>query len=78
MILLYLIVSFVAQKAVQFVFGALLGLMFGGGGAVSLAGVLTSILVGVVATAFTVLAAAFTTRLYLALRDARESIVEAR
>jgi hypothetical protein len=77
-ILLYLIVSVVSQKAAQFVFGALLGLMFGGEGAVSLPVVLTSILVGVVATAFTVLAAAFTAKLYRALRDARESIVEAR
>jgi hypothetical protein len=77
-ILLYLTVSIVSQKAAQFVFGALLGLMFGGEGAVSLPAVLTSILVGVVATAFTVLAAAFTAKLYRALRDARESIVEAR
>jgi multisubunit Na+/H+ antiporter MnhC subunit len=77
-VLLYVTVSFVSQKAAQFVFGALLGLMFGGDGPVSLAAVLTSILVGVVATAFTVLSAAFTAKLYRALRDARESIVEAR
>lgn len=77
-ILLYLIVSAVSQKAAQFVFGAVFGLMFGGEGAVSLPAVLTSILVAVVATAFTVLAAAFVTKLYCALRDARESIVEAR
>lgn len=77
-LLLYLTVSIVSQKAAQFVFGALLGLLFDGEGPVSLPAVLTSILVGVVATAFTVLAAAFTARLYRALRDARESIVEAR
>ncbi len=77
-ILLYMVVSFVSQKAAQFIFGTAFGLMFGRGGAVSLSAVLTSILVGVVATAFAVLVAAFTARLYRALRDARESIVEAR
>ncbi len=77
-VLLYFIVAFVAQKATQFVFGAILGLLFGNESAVSLATILTSILVGVVATGFTVLATAFCTKLYLALRDARESIVNAR
>jgi hypothetical protein len=77
-LLLYIIVIFVAQMATQFVFGAIFGLLFGGDGAVSLATILTSIMVGVVATAFTILTTAFVTRLYMALRDARESIVEAR
>lgn len=77
-VLLYLIVAFVASKATQFVFGAIFNLLFGGEGTVSLATILTSILVGVVATGFSVLAAAFCTKLYLALRDARESIVNAR
>ncbi len=77
-LLLYFIVMFVAQVATKFVFGAIFGLLFGGDGAVSLATILTSIMVGVVATTFTILATAFVTRLYMALRDARESIVEAR
>jgi ABC-type spermidine/putrescine transport system permease subunit II len=76
--LLYIIVSFVSQKAAQFVFGTVFGLVFGSDGTVSLSAVLTSILVAVVASAFSVLAAAFTAKLYRALRDARESIVEAR
>ncbi|HSI18308.1 MAG TPA: hypothetical protein VK980_11095 [Sphingomonas sp.] len=77
-VLLYVIVAFVAEKATQFVFGTILGLLFSNEGRVSLATILTSILVGVVATGFTVLAAAFCAKLYLALRDARESIVNAR
>ncbi|MDB5709500.1 MAG: hypothetical protein JWL96_1570 [Sphingomonas bacterium] len=77
-VLLYVIVAFVAEKATQFVFGTILGLLFGNESPVSLATILTSILVGVVATGFTVLAAAFCAKLYLALRDARESIVNAR
>lgn len=77
-VLLYAIVAFVAEKATQFVFGTILGLLFGDERAVSLATILTSILVGAVATGFTVLATAFCAKLYLALRDARESIVNAR
>jgi hypothetical protein len=77
-VVLYLIVAFVAAKATQFVFGTIFNLLFGGDSAVSLATILTSILVGVVTTGFTVLAAAFCTNLYLALRDARESIVNSR
>ena len=77
-VLLYVIVAFVAEKATQFVFGTIFGLLFGDESPVSLATILTSILVGVVATGFTVLAAAFCAKLYLALRDARESIVNAR
>ncbi len=76
--LLYVIVSSVAQKATQFVFGTIFSFLFGNNGPMSLAEVLTSIVVGVVATAFAVLAAAFTAKLYRALRDARASIVEAR
>jgi hypothetical protein len=78
LVILYIIVFFVATKATQYVFGAVLSLMFGSEGTVSLATILTSILVGVVDTGFTVLAMAFVTKLYLALRDARESIVNAR
>jgi hypothetical protein len=78
LVILYIIVFFVATMATRFVFGALLSLLFGGDSTMSLATILTSILVGVVDTGFTVLAMAFVTKLYLALRDARESIVNAR
>lgn len=75
-LILYLIVSLVAQMATRFAFGALFSLAFGDSG--SLATIFTSIVVSVVSTAFTLLSTAFVTKLYLALRDARESIVEAR
>jgi hypothetical protein len=77
-VILYFIVSQVAQKATQFVFGSILGLVAGGEGQVTVATVLTSILVAAVTTAFAVLASAFVAKLYLAVRDAREAIVEAR
>lgn len=71
-LVLYVIVTEVAQLAARFVFGSLFRLAFGDDGTVSLASVLTAIVVGVVATVFAVLAAAFTARLYLAVREARE------
>lgn len=75
-LILYLIVSLVAQMATRFAFGALFNIAFGDSG--SLATIFTSIVVSVVSTAFTLLSTGFVTKLYLALRDARESIVEAR
>lgn len=75
-IILYGIVSIVSFLAAKLVFGSILGLIAGGDGPVTVATVLTAILVSVVLTAFSVLAAAFTGKLYLAARDAREAIVE--
>lgn len=75
-LILYGIVSVVSFLAAKLVFGSILGLIAGGDGPVTVATVLTSILVSVVLTAFSVLAAAFTGKLYLAARDAREAIVE--
>jgi hypothetical protein len=72
LVLLYLIVSAVSALATKLVFGSVLRLVFGDTGPLSLAAVLTSVLVAVVSTIFTVLAAAFTAKLYLAVRDARE------
>lgn len=76
-IILFAIVAIVAVLAAQTVFGSILQLIAGGEGDVSVATVLTSILVGAVTTGFTVLATAFTAKLYLAVRDAREAIVNA-
>ncbi|MEN2788750.1 hypothetical protein ABC974_03860 [Sphingomonas oligophenolica] len=75
-ILLYLIIWSVSVLAAKFVFGAVFGMIAGGDGPVTLGSVLASILESVVLTAFAVLAAAFTAKLYLAVRDAREAIVD--
>lgn len=66
--ILYLLVSWVSQLAARTVFGSIFALVAGGGGeGVTLAGVLTSIVVGAVETAFLVIASAFIAKLYLAL-----------
>ena len=75
-LILYVIVVSVSLLAAEFVFGSLLGLIAGGDRPVTVATVLTAILVSVVATGFSVLATAFTAKLYLAVRDARRAIVE--
>jgi hypothetical protein len=75
-LILYFIVSQVSGLATKLVFGAVFGLIAGGNGPGSVSMVLTSVLVAAVSTAFAVLAAAFTAKLYLAIRDAREAIVE--
>ena len=74
--ILYVIVFAVCYLAAKFVFGSIFAMFAGGDGPVTIGSVLTSILVSVVTTAFTVLAAAFTAKLYLAVRDAREAIVD--
>lgn len=76
-ILLYLIVSQVAGLAARMVAGAVFGLLLANDGPVSLAAILTSTVVAVVSTIFSVLAVAFLAKLYLATRDARATIVEA-
>lgn len=75
-ILLYLIVSQVAAFAGQTVFGSLLRLAFGGEGGATVASVLTAIIVAAISTLFSLLAIAFTARLYLAARDARDPVVD--
>ncbi|MDQ2878007.1 MAG: hypothetical protein M3R41_02870 [Pseudomonadota bacterium] len=77
-LILYVIVSSVASMAARFVFGSIFALVFVGQGAFSLAAILTAIVVAMVSTIFSVLAAAFTGKLYLAVRDAREAIVDPR
>jgi len=65
------IVSFVAGLAAKTVFGSVLRLIFGDNGPWSVGGVLTALLVGAVATLFTIIGTAFSGKLYLAAR-ARE------
>ncbi|QNQ08021.1 hypothetical protein H3Z74_14680 [Sphingomonas alpina] len=74
--ILFGVVAGVAIIAAQLVFGSILRLAMGGEGDISVATVLTSVLVGAVTTAFIVLYSAFTAKLYLAVRDRREAIVE--
>ena len=67
-ILLFALVSWVSILAAKLVFGTVFTLVAGGPAeGVSLAGVLTSIVVAAVQTGFTVLVPAFTAKLYLAL-----------
>lgn len=73
-VLLYGIVFGVAMLAAQFVFGAILQLVAGGEGDISVATVLTAVLVSAVQTAFVVIAAAFAAKLYLASRAARDAV----
>lgn len=74
-VVLFGIVATIAVLAAQTVFGSILQLLLGGEGAITPASVLTAILVAVVTTGFTVVAAAFTAKLYLATHAAREAIV---
>jgi hypothetical protein len=75
-LILYAIVALVSFLAAKLVFGSIFGLIAGGDGLVTVATVLTAIMVSIVITAFSVLALAFTGKLYLMVRDAREAIVE--
>lgn len=73
-LLLYVVVATVANLAATTTFGAVMMLIAGRGeDGLSLATVLTSIIGGAVATGFTVLGAAFTAKLYLALRARKEA-----
>lgn len=74
-LILYFIVAFVAYLAATTAFGAIITLVAGRGEeGLSLSMVLTVIVGGAVSTAFTVLGTAFTAKLYLALRAAREAV----
>lgn len=73
-ILLYAIVSIVANLAATTAFGAVMFLIAGRGeDGLSLATVLTTIVGGAVSTGFTVLAAAFAAKLYVALLARKEA-----
>jgi hypothetical protein len=72
-ILLFAIVSIVAVFATRVVFDPIFRLVTGNDdGGITLAGVLTSVMVAAVQTLFTVIPPAFATKLYLALVSARE------
>lgn len=73
-LILYAVVATVASLAATTAFGAVITLIAGRGeDGLSLATVLTAIVGGAVSTAFTVLGAAFTAKLFLALRDRQEA-----
>jgi hypothetical protein len=74
-LILYGVVATVASLAATTAFGAVITLVAGRGeDGLSLATVLTGTVGGAVSTAFTVLGAAFTAKLYLALRDRSEVV----
>ena len=67
-ILLFALISWVSILAANMVFGSIFTLVAGGSAdGISLAGVLTSVVVAAVQTGFTVLVPAFTAKLYLVL-----------
>ena len=65
-VILYAVVSIVAQWAATAVFGSVLELIAGGEGPLSLAKIVTSVISAAVQTVFTVLASVFMAKLYLA------------
>lgn len=76
-LLLYATVSTIAALAAKTLFGSVLGIVAGGSGPMSIGGVITAVIVGAVTTAFTVLGAAFTAKLYLAAADRADPAVGA-
>lgn len=66
-LILYLVVSLVATSAAKLGIGTVLKLLIGNDPGISIATVLTTIIVAAVSTAFTVLAMAFTAKLFIAL-----------
>ncbi len=69
-LLLYGVVSWVASAAAKTVFGTVFALLFGTDGTVTLASVLTQIVVAAVSTLFSLLAVVFLAKLYVAAREA--------
>lgn len=72
-IILYAVVATVAGLAVRTVFGSILKLVAGGSGPITVAGVITAMAVAAVSSIFTVLAAAFCAKLYVAVVRAAET-----
>ncbi|MEG3177980.1 hypothetical protein U1872_17190 [Sphingomonas sp. RB3P16] len=77
MLLLYFLLSWVASMAARTVFGTIFALLIGGEGTITLASVLTQFVVAAVSTLFSLLAAVFVAKLYLAVRETPEAIVTA-
>lgn len=67
--ILYAVVALVAVMAAQTVFGSILRLVAGGEGDVTVASVITAVVVAAVQAGFTTLAAAFAAKLYVAVRQ---------
>jgi len=76
LVLLYIIVSQVAALATKTVFGAILRLLTLGDDTANVATVTTATLVALVQTGFSVLATVFSARLFVAVRDVRETVIE--
>ena len=74
-IILYAVVAWVASVAATTVFGSILRLVAPGEGSVTVAGVLTAIAAAAVNAVFTVLAASFCAKLYVALTRAAEPLL---
>lgn len=74
-VILYAVVAFVAVLAAQTVFGSVLRIVSGGpaSGTITIAGVITSVVVAAVSAGFTTLAAAFCAKLYAAIVRHRET-----
>lgn len=66
--ILYVVTSQVAALAARTVFGSVLAWFDGGDGPLTVAGAVTGVVVAAVQTGFTVLAAAFCAKLYVAIR----------
>lgn len=69
-VVLYGVVSWVASAAAKSVFGTVFALVLGGEGTVTLASILTQVVVAGVSTLFSLLAVVFLAKLYLAAREA--------
>jgi len=76
-LILYAIVATVAVLAAETVFGSILKLVAPDEGDIGVASVITAVIVGAVSTAFKVVAAIFVAKLYLAIGEAAERMVEA-
>lgn len=73
-LILYVVISFVAGLAAKTVFGSIFRIAFGSGPDLTAAAVLTALVVAIVSTIFTVIAAAFVAKLYLAVRDRSDMV----
>lgn len=69
-VMLYGVVSWVASAAAKSVFGTVFALVLGGEGTVTLASILTQVVVAGVSTLFSLLAVVFLAKLYFAAREA--------
>lgn len=76
-LILYVVIAIVSWFAALLVFGSIFQLILGSGDGVTLASVMTSIVVAAVQSAFMVIPPAFTAKLYLALADAGPRHAEA-